>query len=77
MTRGLKLRIEVLAPAVVHRSTDDWKNVKDTATRDTQLGLHTAEIDVSNSSEGDRILFTFYWKNSNNWECTDFTVMIE
>jgi glucoamylase len=75
--KGLKLRIEVLAPAVVHWSSDDWKNVHDTKTDDTRLGLHVADIDVSKVNEGGNILFTFYWRESNNWEGTDFSLSIE
>ncbi len=76
MKKGLKLRIEVLVPAIVHWSIDEWITINDTPTRDTQLGLQTADIDVSNSGEGGKILFTFYWKNSNNWECSDYSVII-
>ena len=74
---GLKLRIEVLAPAVVHWSSDEWKNVHDTRTNDTKLGLHVADIDFSEENEGGKILFTFYWRESNNWEGTNFAVSIE
>ncbi len=75
--KGLKLRIEVLAPATVHWSSDGWRNVHDTQTVDTQLGLHVADIDVSEVNEEGNILFTFYWRESNNWEGTDFSVSIE
>ncbi len=47
ITKGLKLRIEVLAPALVHWSVDEWKSVEDTATSDTHVGLHIADLDVS------------------------------
>ncbi len=77
IAKGLKLRIEVLAPAVVHWSSDDWKSVHDTETFDSTLGMHAADIDVKELNEGGVILFTFYWKESNNWEGTNFSVSIE
>ena len=36
--------IETLAPAIVHWSVDDWRTVHDTATRDTTLGVHVADL---------------------------------
>ncbi len=75
--KGLKLRIEVLAPSVIHWSSDGWRNVHDTQTIDTLLGLHVADIDVSEVNEDGNILFTFYWRESNNWEGTNFSVSIE
>ena len=77
MPKGLKLRIEVLAPALVHWSIDGWKSAKDTTTYDTGFNLHAADLDVTNLKKGDKIVFTFYWRDSNNWEGTDFTVVIE
>lgn len=77
MKKGLKLRIEVLAPAVVHWTTDKWKDIHDTPTYDTGLGLYAADIDVSNMNEGENFLFTFYWRESQNWEGTDFSVSVE
>ncbi len=77
MNRGLKLRIEVLAPAVIHWSSDNWTTVHDVKTEDTHLGMHASDIDASEMNSGDRILFTFYWKDSNKWEGTDFSVLID
>jgi glucoamylase len=77
MTKGLKLRIELLAPAVVHWSADNWKTIHDSPTEDTHLGIHIADIDASGMNEGAKILFTFYWKESGNWEGKDFSVSID
>ncbi len=77
LKKGLKLRIEVLAPAKVHWSTDDWNTVRDTATADTHVGLCYADLDISKLKSGSSILFTFYWNNTGNWEGTDFSVVIE
>ncbi len=77
ISKGLKLRIEVLAPAVVHWSSDNWRTVNDMQTFDTRLGMHVADIDASEMNEGGEVLFTFYWKEANNWEGKDFSVLIE
>ncbi|HUI30680.1 MAG TPA: glycoside hydrolase family 15 protein [Candidatus Acidoferrales bacterium] len=77
MPKGLKLRIEVLAPAIIHWSADDWKTVTDTPTRDTGLGLHTADLDVAGLNPDTKILFTYYWRDSQRWEGNDFSVIIE
>lgn len=77
MQKGLKLRIEVLAPATIHWSADGWKSPKDTTTHDTSLELHSCDLDVSKLKSGAEILFTFYWNKSANWEGTDFSVIIE
>ncbi len=75
--RGRKLRIEVNVPAVVHWSLDNWKTSGDTETRDTGIGLHIADIDSSKPNEGGKILFTFYWKDSKNWEGSNFSISVE
>ncbi len=77
MNKGLRLRIEVLSPAVVHWSADNWATIHDTETRDSRLGLHVADIDTRGLNEGGKILFTFYWRQSNNWEGTDYSVSVD
>ncbi len=73
---GKKLRLEVLAPAVVHWSTDGWLTVHDTKTRDTGLGVHIADLPTSSLHAGAGVAFTFYWPEANRWEGADFSVAI-
>ncbi len=70
------LRIEILAPAKIRWSSDNWKTYTDTETIDTGLGLHLADIELINKSS-EKIQFTFYWKEVNCWENKDFEVKIE
>ncbi len=77
MRKGFKLRIELPAPAVVHWSGDGWKTIHDTQPEDTHFGMHIADIDASGMNQSGKILFTFYWKESDNWEGTDFSVSID
>ena len=46
MPPGRTLRVETLAPAVVHWSVDGWRTVHDTPTRDTTLGVHVADLET-------------------------------
>ena len=41
---GQALRLDLLEPALVHWSADGWQTRSDVRTRDTGLGIHTAEI---------------------------------
>lgn len=68
------LRIEVLAIAMVHYSFDEWKTGNNIETKDTKLGIYTADIVISNQTE--EIKFTFFWKEANKWENKNFAVKI-
>ncbi len=70
------LRIETLAPAIVHWTCDEWHTVDDFPTRDTGFGLHTAELPTRNLASGATIRFTFYWRNAARWEGTDFQIQV-
>jgi glucoamylase len=71
------LRIETLAPAIVHWSVDGWRTVHDTATRDTTLGVHVVDLDTRRLGAGDRVELTFYWPEAARWEGGDFWVCLE
>ena len=75
MPPGRALRIETLAPAVVHWSVDSWLTVRDTSTRDTTLGVHVADLQTLDLQIGDRIDLTFYWPEADRWEGTNFGVV--
>lgn len=71
-----KLRIEVMAEAVIHWSDDDWQTTKETLTKDTGLGVFAGDIPIENKNSK-QIVFTFFWKEANHWENKNFTVAIE
>ena len=73
---GKTLRLEVLAPAIVHWSDDHWRTIHDTATRDMHLGVHLADLPTETLSDGTAVLFTFYWTAARHWEGVDFAVRI-
>jgi len=73
---GRNLRIEVLAPATIHWSSDGWKTVRDSKTGDTGLGIHYADLETATLSTGENVMFTFFWPEANKWEGTDFQVVV-
>jgi glucoamylase len=77
MPSGKTLRLETLAPAIVHWSADCWHTVTDNPTRDTTLGVHVVDLATTHLSAGDRVDLTFYWLEVNRWEGIDFIVFIE
>lgn len=73
---GNWLRLELLAPAVVHWSADSWHTIQDTKTRDTGLGVHVADLPATRLHAGASVTFTFYWPDANRWEGADFSVVV-
>ncbi len=73
---GRRLRIEVLATALVHWSGDGWQTTRDVATRDTGLGIHVADLDTAALDPGRRIVFTFQWISDGRWEGANFEILV-
>jgi glucoamylase len=72
---GKTLRIETLAPATLHWTTDDWHTIHDSSTIDSGLGLHFVDLKPDKPlPEHSTIKFTFYWHHSDVWENQDFCV---
>jgi len=74
---GKILRIEVLAPAVIHWSLDGWATVHDAPTRPTGLGMHLVDLPTQELSAGAAVNFTFYWPEGGRWEGEAFVVTME
>ena len=77
MPPGKQLRLVLLSPALVHWSFDNWWTVQDTDTRDTGLGIHAADLPSNKLTAGSVIVFTFFWTEVQQWEGTDFSVVVE
>jgi glucoamylase len=73
---GKDLRIETLAKAIVHWSTDNWKTVQDTRTNDPLMGMHFADLKTAGINAGATINFTFFWLEANHWEDKNFMATI-
>ena len=76
MPAGKILRIETMAPGVIHWSGDDWNTVQDEATHDVGLGIHFADLATGALPEGAQVKFTFYWPEAGHWEGVDFVIML-
>ena len=70
------LRVETLAPAVVHWSVDGWRTVHDTS-HETRHSACTVATWGPGPGPGDRVHFTFYWPEEDRWEGVDFLVCVE
>lgn len=77
MPAGKTLRIETLAPASIHWSTDGWSTVQDTTTHAVGLGIHIADLTTAGLTAEAQIRFTLYWPEAARWEGANFTVRIE
>jgi glucoamylase len=77
MPAGKILRVETLAPAVVHWSSDNWRRVHDVPTSDTTLGVHVVDLATIDLRPNSRIDLTFYWPEVDRWEGRDFVVCVE
>ncbi len=73
---GKRLRIEVLAPAVVHYSFDGWRTSQDLSSTDTTLGLHIVDLATESLPADARVCFTFLWTDEGRWEGADFTLAV-
>jgi glucoamylase len=74
LSPGKILRIETIAPAVIHWSADNWKNCQDIKTKNTGLGICIADLPTSKMPDGRQIKFTFYWPEAGRWEGNDFVI---
>jgi glucoamylase len=74
--QGKTLRIEALAPAIVHWSGDGWRTVQDTHTTDSGLGVHFADLPTSALPVDTRVWFTFFWIEVNRWEGEDYCGLV-
>jgi glucoamylase len=73
---GHTLRIEVLAAAMIHWSSDGWRHTRDTPTQDSGFGVHFADLDTAGLAVGGEIVFTMRWLSADRWEGTDYRLAI-
>lgn len=73
---GKRLRIEVMARAIIRWSFDGWVGATDTETSQNGFGIHVAELSCEYLPEGGSVAFTFYWPDTDHWEGEDFSVSV-
>jgi glucoamylase len=75
--KGKVLRVEVRARAIIHWSPDEWKTTEDLHTNDSGFNLHVSDLPTLTLAAGSVVRFTFFWKEAQRWEGTDFEVEVE
>jgi glucoamylase len=73
---GKRLRIELLAPALVVWSANNWQTILNTRTTDSGLGIHFADLPTEGLPAGRAVTFTFLWLLENRWEGTNFELTV-
>ena len=73
---GRVLRLDLSEPALVHWSADGWETRTDVQTRDTGLGIHTADIPTDGFVPGRDIVFTWMNLATGKWIGSDYNVTI-
>ena len=73
---GQTLLVGMYEPGAIHWGVDGWQSTQDTATQDTGLGLHVAELETKTLLSGQRINFTFQRENRGEWLGRDFTIAV-
>jgi glucoamylase len=76
MTAGRRLRIQTLAPAIVHWSVDDWATTHDTPSRDTGLGEFVTDLPTESLEPGAAVVLTFHWPAASKWEGRNFRIVV-
>jgi glucoamylase len=73
---GKLLRIELLAPALIHWSADDWWTTQDIRITDSELGIHFVDLPTDGLPVGRTVTFTFLWLETGRWEGVNFEVTV-
>jgi glucoamylase len=77
LERGKRLRIELLAPAMIHWSSNNWQSATDTTTRNSGFGIYYADLPTKNLPQGAVLTFTFFWTDAGHWEGADFYAVVQ
>jgi len=73
---GKRLRIELLAPALIHWSVDDWQTAQDVTTVDSTLGIHFSDLPTDGLPAECTVAFTFLWLDEKRWEGVNFELTV-
>jgi glucoamylase len=73
---GKALRVELLAAAVVHWSSDAGTTFNDSKTRQNAFGIHVVDLPVADLPPGGTITFTFFWPDAGRWEDETFSLAV-
>jgi glucoamylase len=73
---GALLRVQAIAPFLLHWTNDEWADSTDTASQATAIGVYFADIPVHQQQTAP-VRFTFLWLGDDRWEGKDYAVEVE
>jgi glucoamylase len=73
---GEGLRLGLLSPAIVHWTANAWASAEDTPTRDSGLGMYTANLATQMLPPESAVEFTFFSPDTNRWQGTNLRVLV-
>jgi glucoamylase len=76
MRAGEILRVHGDAPFRLHWSSDRWKTVNDSNSRQNALQLDYVDMKEAPTEAGTCLCFTFLWTGDNRWEGQNYEVTI-
>ena len=76
MPTGNELRFLLPAPFTVHWGIDGWQDPIDTPSEDWDLG-HVAILPTQKMAPGTTLQFTFYWRDTGQWQGEDFSITLQ
>jgi glucoamylase len=73
---GSRLAVTLPRAALVHWGSDGWHDAADAPTCDSGLGFHVASLDVGHLPPGQRVVFTWQWRNTSAWHNQNYEVAV-
>lgn len=73
---GRSLRLELLEPATVHWSSNDWMSTTDSIAEPTGLGTYICDLSTEKLTKGSAVVFTMHWTQQDKWTGTDYRVEV-
>lgn len=75
ITNASLLRIQGTEPFRLHWSDDDWHSVNDTESISNALQIDYVDLPLHKQEQEKTCMwFTFFWRNSHQWEGGDYTM---
>lgn len=76
VVEGRRIRLELLEPATVRWSLDNWRAVNDVTTMATGFGTHICDLPTQNLRANEVVKFTMFWSDRKTWEGANFEVHV-
>lgn len=76
LLKGRCLRLELLQPAKVHWSSNNWSVATDMTTTAIGFGTHICDIPTQALQADETVVFTMYWIDRKAWEGENFAVRV-